>query len=277
MCICLNASAASDTHVYVGQATRNGRPVHVLAYQCQAEALDPSGKGAMLLPIPSNETLTEANFIDTSTFPGFLTDISNASKQQARSLMLSFSMRGMEDALVVERGATTYVYAANFAAAAAALGRVREDRRPTFSDAFIEGCSALYQDPIAIACWSGSVQTDPLLLWYVPSDPTLFRIPTMDAHDGNAPDVNADVDTDHILSVSASKATGNRVRYSDRIPADVLELLPEYVHGTSVRNRIPNGDVFVTVADTLEARPQKRRQTNATAAPSAVGVMAGWF
>lgn len=276
MCICLNESAASDTHVYVGQGTYKGRAVHVLAYQCKAEALDPSGKGAMLLPIPSIEPLTEANFIDTSAFPNFLNDISNASKETSRSL--SFCAFYQEDALVVDRGATTYVYAANFAAAAAALGRVREDRRPTFSDAFIEGCSALYQDPIAIACWAGSIQTDPLLLWYVPSDPTLFRIPTMDAHDGNAPDVNAEVDTDHILSVSASKTTGNPVFYSDKIPIEVRNLLPIYVHGTSIRHRIPNGDVFITVSDTLtERQPQKRRQISAKATPSVVGVMAGWF
>jgi len=278
MCICLNKSAASDTHVYVGAGIRDGRNVHVLAYQCTAEARDPSGKGAMLIPIPSTERLTGDNFIDTSGFPDFLKDISNASKRQSRGMSkgMSFSF-SFSAPVVVERGNTTYVYANNFAQAASVLDQVREDRRPNFTAEFIEGCSALYQDPIVIACWAGDVEMDPLLLWYVPSDEKTFRLPTMDAHDGKAPNPDAMVDTDHILSVSAGEKIGHRVNYSDDIPASVRSLLPTRVHGTDMRSHLKNGDMFVDVSDTLTAQhPAIRRAASVDAKPSVRGTLDGW-
>jgi hypothetical protein len=279
MCICLNESAASGTRVYVGAGIRDDRNVHVLAYQCTAEARDPSGKGAMLIPIPSPERLTGDNFIDTSGFPDFLKDISNASKWQSRSLSKGGDSRSFSFSapVVVERGNTTYVYADNFEQAAAVLDQVREDRRPSFTQEFIVGCAALYQDPIVIACWAGDVEMDPLLLWYVPSDASTFRLPTMDAHDGKAPNPEAMVDTDHILSVSAGDRIGHRVNYSDEIPESVRDLLPARVHGTDLRSHVRNGDMFVNVADTLaKQHPSIRRATSAEAKPSATGTLDGW-
>jgi len=278
MCICLNESAASNTHVYVGNGIRDGHNVHVLAYQCTASALDPSGKGAMLIPIPSTSRLTGDNFIDTSDFPKFLKDISNASKRaSSRSMMKGFSFSAQRGAMIVERGNTIYVYADNFASAAAALDQVREDCRPNFTSEFIEGCSALYQDPITIACWAGNVEMDPLLLWYVPSDASTFRLPTMDAHDGKAPNPEAMVDTDHILSVSAGDKIGHRVSYSDDIPDAVCGLLPNRVHGTDMRSHLRNGDMFVNVADTLtKQHPEIRRATSVDSKPSVRGTLDGW-
>lgn len=276
MCICLNESGASNTKVYVGSGTRNGQDVHVLAYQCSVTALAPSGKGAMLIPVPSTERLTGDNFIDTSAFPSFLKDISDASKQVSRSLSFSMS-RGFSKALIVDRGTATYVYAANFSEAAAALDQVREDRRPNFTQEFISGCSDLYQDPIVIACWSGSVTMDPLLLWYIPSDASTFRLPTMDAHDGLAPRLGVDVETDHVLSVSASDKHGYAVHYSERLPDDVRSLLPRFVQGAAMKGAFKNGDMFVNVADTLNQRePAIRRAVSATAKPSEIGTLDGW-
>lgn len=277
MCICVNASEATNTHVYVGKGTVEGKDVHVLAYQCHAIVRDKSGKGAMLLPIPSNEELTPDNFIDTTEFPSFLKDISEATKRKTRSMKsLSFGMVSM-GAMIVERGTTTYVSARNFAEAAAALGQVREDRRPEFSAEFIEGCSALYTDPIVIACWAGSVTMDPLLLWYVPSNEKTFRIPTMDAHDGKAPDLFAMVDTDHIVSVSAGKKNGSHIHYSEEIPDRVRGLLPTRSHGVALKGRFQNGDLFVEVKDSLEmAEPIIVRSVSEHVPPSVKGELNGW-
>lgn len=75
-----------------------------------------------------------------------------------------------------------------------------------------------------------------------------FRLPTMDAHNGLAPDLNAIVETDHILSISALGADyGNRVHYTSRIPNGVRPLMPRQVHGTELRGRHRNGDMYVSV------------------------------
>jgi hypothetical protein len=217
-----------------------------LAYSAELDALDPSGKGAMLLPIPSSVPLTEDNFIDTSEFPWFLDDIINATKVVMRTLGEPMSFR-MSKALVIDRGDVTYVYAESFAAAWGAVSEVTEARRPTFTQEFIDGCTALYNEPIAIACWAGSAKMQPLMIWYVPSDPTTFRLPTMDSHDGSAPR-RGEVDTDHNLSVSAD-SMGREVKYSGVIPDNVKSLLSTRVHGAKFEGMLENGDCFVDVAD----------------------------
>ncbi len=281
MCIGVNNSQAANTKVYVGKGQRNGQDVHVLAYSADLDSLDPSGKGAMLLPIPSDSPLTEDNFIDTSDFSDFLEDITQASKVHSRMLLgdntRSFSLSlSDDDALVVDRGDVTYVYAASFAGVVIALGRVREDRRPTFTQAFIDGCTALYNNPIAIACWAGSAKMQPLMVWYVPSDSEIFRLPTMDSHDGAAPR-QIKVDTDHNLSVSAGEKNGYVVKYSDLIPGNVRGLLPARVHGTKFEYKMDNGDCFVNVDDSINKRfPHILRKWSRDAAPTSQTRMLGW-
>lgn len=279
MCISVNESLASNTHVYNGHGIYDSRDVHVLAYQCNVDVRDPSGRGAMILPIPASEPLTENNFMDTFRYPSFLQDISNASRKMETvrgDFPMSFSIVD-DDVLVVDRGATTYVYAPNFEAAANAMNRVPAERRANFSEEFIKGCSTLYDEPITIACWAGNIQTEPLLLWYIPQDKSIFRLPTMDAHNGKAPSLESRAEMDHVLSVSAGIGLGYRVKYTEIIPENVRGLLPQRVHGVGMYGRFKNGDMFVQSNESLtKNQPFIRRAISVNADSIVQGPMDGW-
>lgn len=235
----------SDTLLYVGEACKAGKDVHVLAYQNKAKS---SGPNAMVLPFPTSEPMSQDNVIDTSSFKNFLKDITNASKIHMRYLGTSRGFNSL--AQVFDVGSYTIVLADNIKQIHDALDQVPEHKRPSISYNFLTGYSKLYKDqPIAVCCWDGAIEAEPLLWWYVPRDKSVLFIPTMDAHDGNAPKLEAIVDADHIVSVGSTlpdkTSRQRRVVYQDKIPASVRALLPSSSYGFKVYNRTKNGDMFV--------------------------------
>lgn len=253
MCCTFTASEMSDTRIYAGEAERNGETVHILAYQNTAQTNAPN---AMVLPIPTDKTLGADNLIDTRQFKNFLKDITQASESRRRA---KFNSRGMtlgaadysELAQVLDVGSYTVVLADHVDQIPEALTRVSENKRPAVSKKFLQGYGKLYPNqPIAVCCWDGALEAEPLLMWYVPKDRSTLFIPTMDAHDGNAPHVGEKVNTDHIISVGAvGPTTGNRVTYNQIIPAEVQDLLPTHVYGHRLPVWIENDDCFVKTAD----------------------------
>ena len=253
MCCTFEVSKMSNTKLYAGQAEKNGKTVHVLAYQNEATS---SGPNAMVIPFPTSVKMTQDNIIDTSQFKNFLTDITNASKTVTKGARLS---RGLDDdmlsfgvtmAEVFDVGSYTVILADNVNQIPEALGRVPKEKRPNVSSDFLIGYGELYPNqPIAVCCWDGAIEAEPLLWWYEPSDTSTLFVPTMDAHDGRAPKVGQRVDTDHTISVGAAGPTfGNKVRYSQNIPADVVDLLPTHVHGHRLPDYLENNDCFVKTA-----------------------------
>ena len=234
-----------------------GKLVHVLAYQNKAES---EGPNAMILPFPTKKEMTEDNVIDTRLFKNFLEDISDASKVRTRgfrsdSTRLLSANGGMRRsvAAVFNVGSYTVVLAEHVDQIPEALTRVSRNRRPTVSDEFLEGYGEFYPDmPIAVCCWEGRIKSEPLMWWYEPKNKSEFFIPTMDAHDGRAPQLHQEVKTDHIISVGTSTHRGgNSVYYRDdrQIPDAVRSLLPPTVQGTKLPTWMENGDCFVKTAD----------------------------
>jgi hypothetical protein len=250
MCICSAPAHLSNTLIYVGEAARGNQSVHVLAYQNTADN-ESSGPNAMILPFPAAEAMGPENILDTRPYKSFLKDITNATKQQTRSLdMLNSKGASPAGAQVFDVGSYTVVLAEKASHIHGALELVPENKRPTISTRFLVGFGKLYPNqPIAVCCWDGNIKAEPLLWWYVPTNKDTLFIPTMDAHDGNAPDVNARVATDHIISVGSTSPTrvGHhfRVDYNDFLPMEAAQLLPAYVYGTKVNGLIKNGDMFV--------------------------------
>jgi hypothetical protein len=254
MCISIGESKMTSTHLYVGEAEKNGKTVHILAYQNTAES---SGPNAMILPFPTQVKMTQDNIIDTSSFKNFLKNISDASKRieytksARRGFTLGVAAAGMDSfAEVFSVGSYTVVLADHVAQIPEALKRVPENRRPAVSNSFLIGFGQLYpKQPVALCCWNGSIEAEPLLWWYEPKNPGTLFVPTMDAHDGNPPKLYKPVYTDHIISVGAVGPTkGNKVNYSNKIPDEVMDLLPTHVFGGKLPYQIPNGDVFVKTA-----------------------------
>lgn len=249
MCCTFELSKMSNTRLYVGQGKRKGEPVHVLAYQNNATS---SGPNAMVIPFPTNAKMTEDNIIDTTEFKEFLNDITEASRIRS----LSFSLNGdmlfgaacAGSAKVFNVGSYTVILAEKISQIPEALTRVSEDRRPKVSVNFLLGYDRLYSNqPIAICCWNGTIEAEPLLWWYEPKNKDELFIPTMDAHDGLAPKVGNRVETDHIISVNAKH--GNKVFYCSNIPDDTKELLPTHVLGHQLSRWMNNDDCLVKTAE----------------------------
>lgn len=258
MCITTAAARLSKTLIYVGEGIRDGKDVHVLAYQNNATN-DSPGPNAMVLPFPTADEMDERNVINTKTFKWFLKDIINASKMRTRSLGSdSFSLNATKgisrSAQVFNVGSYTVVLAENVNQIPEALGRVPENRRPTISDYFLYGYGQLYPDqPIAVCCWDGEIEAEPLLWWYTPKNKDHFFIPTMDAHDGKPPRLSEAVRTDHIISVGAVDpdriGRHYRINYSGALPPSVMTLLPQYTYGTKLGSTYLNGDMFVKTSN----------------------------
>lgn len=249
-------SSLSDTLIYVGEGKRDGKIVHVMAYQNTAVTFD-GEPNAMILPFPTSTPMGPENMVDTKSFGSFLEDISNASKHvmKSRSLYASDSMKGgpaaASIAQVFDSGSYTVILADHVKQIPEALNRVPENKRPKVSLNFLFNYGRMYPNqPIVICCWAGRLEAEPILWWYEPTDPTNLFIPTMDAHDGKAPNVEEDVFADHIISVGSVNAKdGAEVSYTSKIADGLKGLFPKFVHGTRLNYTVKNGDMFVAVAD----------------------------
>lgn len=264
MCCTFEKSEMSNTRIYAGEAQRQGKLVHVLAYQNTAIS---RGANAMVLPFPTEVAMGRENVIDTTRFKNFLEDIGEASRHITKSAgrrgmtlgAASFDADGLR-AEVFDSGSYTIVLATNVWQIPEALSRVPAEKRPNVSSDFLIGYNDLYEgQPIAVCCWDGSIEAEPMMWWYEPSNPNALFIPTMDAHDGMAPRLGVKVDTDHLISVgSTSGNLGNTVRYRDasKMTAEAKELLPLQVHGKKLYDRLPNGDCFVATSTLHSTREQ---------------------
>ena len=253
MCITLHASQLSGTKIYAGEATRDGRYVHVLAYQNNATNSRP-GPNAMVLPIPSASAMGAENAIDTRAFKGFLGDIAEATKQQSFSRSRGISKGTvLNSALpaVFDVGSYTVVLGTDMEAAVQAVASVPENKRPELNADVLTAMAALYPGwSFAICCWDGKIEAEPLLWWYEPKAPSLLFAPSVDAHDGGPPK-EGPVPVDAIVTFGSTlKPTGEReVRYRTAPPPEVKALLPTRAVGEKIKGRLDNGDFWYPVAN----------------------------
>ncbi len=259
MCMTSDKSELSDTHLYLGEATKNGKYVHVMLYQNLAESFGPN---CMILPIPSSVALSEENVMDTSSFKNVLKDISKASKVTMRSLSFGKNMpasAGAAPVQVFEKGSYSVILAESAFQIPKALKSIKESKRPKLAFNLMGGLSKLYsKNTFLVACWEGTIKPEPIMIWYEPTNPDEFFIPTMDAHDGNAPNLDARVDVDHIISVGSADPTKtnapHKVKYSDFIPKEISDLLPVSVFGTQIQKSMQNGDFKFPVSSLMVSR-----------------------
>ena len=254
MCCTVDVAELSSTKLYVGDAMHNDKYVHVVAYQNQASSMGPN---AMIIPFPTDKPMGPENIIDTSEFPTFVSDISEASRILSRGGymtlgddddMLDGCAAALNEAQVFDVGTYTVILATSAAQIPAALQKVPESKRPVVTLKFLLKYGQLYpKQPIAVCCWNGKVEAEPLLWWYEPKDPNIFFIPTMDAHNGEAPDLEATVMVDHLISVGSGIIgnTGSLVTYNSPLSDEARKLLPTRVHGTQINQLAKNGDMFV--------------------------------
>ncbi|MFO0758975.1 MAG: hypothetical protein U0359_20955 [Byssovorax sp.] len=269
MCITFAEAKLSDTKLYAGEAQRGDTYVHVLAYQNKAAS---PGPNAMVLPLPAKAMPGEGNVIDTRGFRRFLDDIHHATRNW------SFVPRGLElgspeaEADVFDVGSYTVVLASSARTVHDALGRVPATKRPALNPDVLGAFETLYPGwPLALCCWDGTSEAEPLLWWYEPMFPDELFAPALDAHDGGPPRTDAEVIVDHHIAFGSTlRPTGPKVHYQDdewiddrRIPSWLAPhepaaeqqrppppvattgLLPPQVRGTRIQNAMPNGDFWL--------------------------------
>lgn len=281
MCCSVSESSMSNTLIYVGEGQRDNKLVHVIAYQNKAENLS-NGPNAMVIPFPAGVPMNEQNVIDTSNFKSFLSDITEATRRsRRRSASFSKSMmlgNSCDEALVFDVGSYTVVLADSVEKVSAAMNRVTEKKRPIISEEFLIGYGKLYPDqPIAVCCWNGSIEAEPLLWWYEPKNSEVLFVPTMDAHDGKSPNVEMNVYTDHNISAGSSvySSSADQVNYSEELPAHVVGLLPSHVHGTKIQRSMKNGDMFIKTSQLITDNVIASRGVNFETSKSEVR-LDGW-
>jgi len=288
MCISMQPSEMSSTKLYAGEATRGATYVHVLAYQNHAKTRGPN---AMILPIPARGELGPENVIDTSSFKHFLDDITEATRRQTRGARgMDVDLSLSQGAQVFDVGSYTVVLARRPNDVGEALARAPAAKRPERREDVLISYNVNYPGSwLAMCCWNGAIEAEPLLWWYEPANPELLFAPALDAHDGRAPQFERAVKVDHHVSFGSTLArscfppvstyrTANSnktspVLYSDTIPSSVQELLPRAVVGTHVTGAMPNGDF---VLPTISEGPAERRDPHRLGAAPIPIPLLGW-
>lgn len=262
MCISIRPATFSSTKIYVGDANLKDKYVHVLAYQNSARSVVYNSPNAMILPFPTKVPMTKENVIDTSSFKTFLNDIAEASQHKAKYLFNGRGLLGSQfrSAQIFKVGSYTVILAENAIQIPDALSQLEPNVRPEISQSLLNSFNEKYPDmPIAVCCWSGTIDPEPLLWWYEPYHKEALFIPTMDSHDGISLDTSHPVKRDHIISVGSAifmtRKQDNQVYYNSNIPPHIRSLLPNYAFGTRHKAVLPmfkNNDLLVKTADTRE-------------------------
>jgi len=256
MCCSVSPAVFTNTRLYAAEAMRDGNIVHVLGYQNQARNHH-DGPNAMILPFPAKPgTMSKGNVVETTDFPKILEDMERAitpppemTRGFSYGLIGSLSIPPVE---IFEYGIYTVVLAQNALDIPGALDDVPEEKRPALNSALFEAYARWYPDwPIALCCFNNrdAQLATPMLWWYEPTNAEHLFLPALDAHDGNAPDLNTTVMVDHAVMASANvMLRGETVEYTDEIPDSVEPLLPKKVLGRQYHMPMENGDFSIPLS-----------------------------
>ena len=260
MCISMGPAEFFGTILYCGRKIhpQHGR-IEVMGYQNTAVNLA-GGPNAMLLHLPA-KSMSSHQFLQVGRSDRVLRDMVDAVKPIAvgRSLGPTDWMGEDTDSLVevFQHDIYTVVLAANAAHIPAALAEVEPRKRPPLNAALFEFYAEFFPDyPVALCCFDNAdaAEAKPLLLWYEPLNPEQLVLPAIDCHTGGAPDLTADVLTDHwvILGTDdAPRGWGTHVDYGEKPKRKLLEFLPSQVIGWHFGETMPNGDFAIDYASLL--------------------------
>ena len=258
MCMTLAPSRMSGTILYAAETTKNDRLIHVMGYQNRAENLG-SGPNAMLLPIPSALPMGPENAVDMTTAKTVLRDyereyLAQHTRRTRGTKSFSLGRDDHDEVQVFDSGSYTVVLASDTKFIHTALGQVPAHKRPKPNPMIFEAYGKLYPGwHIALCCYNGSVDAEPMVWQYEPLDPSHLWLPALDGHDGKAPNLNAVVERDHTVIVSLVNSPRSKVacdtKFRDTLPVTHQYLFGSSFHGIQAHGRTKNGDVMVPIKD----------------------------
>ncbi|MBX9686917.1 MAG: hypothetical protein K2X27_09460 [Candidatus Obscuribacterales bacterium] len=256
-CCSLAPATFSSTKGLAAEAVKDGKLVHLLAYQNIATNKNlKSGGNAMLLPIPAKPgTMSEKNVLNTSNAANILKDMERSldSGLKGEPMRLSAGAAAPAPVQVFESDIYTIVLAADARQIPKALERVPAGKRPSMNQAIFDAYSKWYPGwTFALCCFNNqrARQAKPLLWWYEPIDKTTLFFPALDEHDGAVPALRSQVPVDHVVMFSVPQLkdeTGHRVEYSDTLSDSLKSVLPKHVLGESYIGKMAQGDFQVSI------------------------------
>lgn len=256
MCITVDKASMAKTKI-LSLVLENGN--HFLAYSNTVKNL--SGKpNAMILPIPGKTN--PSMFHNTESYKGFMDEIIKkcdfrknylgiASKGLSRSIDLSFEE--------FQLGQYTIGLSESFLGVKEFIQNLSENKRPIISEElqkFFEEKYAGWSFAICVFDSDKTIDAQPIALEYIPFEGGgLLYFPTMDGHDGLAPNLDEMVDTDHTFiyehTGKMEPIEGKVGRYSKTsvtLEANVPEFLKERKYrAETLSGKHKNGDTFIDI------------------------------
>jgi hypothetical protein len=254
MCITSASAKLSNTRI-LSMALDNGR--HMLSYSNSATNLS-GKKNSMILPIPG--TLRKEWFYDTRGYNNFLKDIENRAYigyDESHGIYsrgtLSFNSKSFDR---FNLGIYDVLIANDIRNMVDRLGPTG----PEISEELITFFENHYSGWYFLMCiFEGSEKMDsqPITFEYEPKHPNWLYFPTMDSHDGSAPNLSEKVKMEHSLMYEYPGLTDRIVNNMD-FTQGVPEILKRrnYV-STKWDKEYLNGDMYMSL-EILNKRTDSR-------------------
>lgn len=247
MCITVNRASLSKTKI-LSLPLENGN--HFIAYSNSVKNL--SGKpNAMILPIPgeTNPSL----FHDTTKYKNFMEDIIEKCGLDKYYGILSKSLSRSLSFDQFELGMYTVGLASKFDGVRDFLNSLPEEKRPEVSDSlknFFQEKYAGWSFAICVFDSDKTIDAQPMAFEYKPFVSELIFFPTMDGHDGEAPDMDALVKMDHTFIyehtglMEEDKYIFKHIHLKDEVPEFLQN---RKFRSVSYNSKHINGDTFLSV------------------------------
>lgn len=288
MCITIDPSSVENTtYIYTGDTKIDDQVHHVLGYQNCIKNIS-SGPNAMVLPFPSDIEMgpesvihtdkKDSSFLETlgkvfNDYDGFYLNNSRGITKGAGPASASFIK-------TFEAGSYSVVLTKSVSVEGiqAALQSVPENKRPKFTDHFIDGFNQLYPDwQIAICCFNGEIKSENMFWKYVPRDVNSFFAPTLDSHHARLPYVDQYPDyISYNHKILAGSTLAKIISSGDEYQPSNIEIpnsLKEYVGNVdSIQcfnlNHHKNTDTWIS---RVELNGMRRYSMNSLPPPGFVG------
>jgi hypothetical protein len=250
MCITVNRAELSKTKI-LSLPLESGN--HFIAYSNMVQ--NGSGKpNAMILSIPG---VTKPEwFHNTEAYNDFLDEITEKAtwNNWVPTRTLGRSAKGMLSFEEFDLGMYTIGLAASFEGAEEFIASLPEGKRPEVSDELRKFFREHNRGwSFAVCCFSSekTIDAQPIAFEYTPFNPDLLYFPTLDAHNGKAPNLKKTVEADHTF-IYEHTGKFDRVLYKmNHIEiSDVPSFLNRRRYRLKVRNgSVQNGDTYIRISD----------------------------
>ncbi len=221
-CCSLHPAVLTGTYGWVSEAEKDGKRVHLLYYENEAQNLTSDGSAnAMILPIPAiDNSMSDKNMLEGEQFRGLAKAMYGSTMDSASSLTVPFNtivnqLNGLNSlghsaqpqVQVFTKGSYTVVLSNSAEAIPGALQLVPSEKRPKLNKEIFEAYGKWYPGwTFALCCFNNKERKspEPLVWWYEPRTPSELFFPGVDAHDGRAPKMDTLVNVEHHLVASSN-------------------------------------------------------------------------